>query len=747
MIHARVSRQLRRHLGTPNIPTDLIPLLEGISAAFVDVDRERALISSTMDALSVEMLERLERVRQSEARYRQLFEALPLPAIVVGSDGESILAWNAAATTTFGWQPDEAMRVGVIAALSIDGAATPQWKAALTADEPMEARLYARGGRAVDAQLIAHAMPTDSADARLVIVRDVTAERAAERARRNVDARYRSIFRHAGVTIMLLDLEGVIEEVNATVTELLGYTPAELVGRGSGSLSPADESRVTREPVQQLKAGLRDAFTVEKRLTHKNGTEVWVQLTVSVIELDGVRKLSAILQDITARKTMEAQLLRQAFSDDLTGMANRALFRDRLRHALDRRARTGAVAGVLLLDFDGFKRVNDSLGHAAGDELLVAAAKRLSTCVRSDDTVARLGGDEFAILVEEDATVDRLAGMAERILDALRDPILVPSASREVVIGASLGLAIASDEDDDETVLRNADTAMYAAKAAGRRQWRRFDPDMHRSAVEWLELESDLRLAVDQEALTLAYQPIVALTNGELRGVEALLRWSHPTRGIVAPDRFIPIAEEAGLIIPLGRWVLRHACRQVSEWARMLGRDLSLSVNVAARQFESATIVDDVRVALEASGLPPRDLVLELTESDLIRFPGPVVERLQALRALGVRISIDDFGTGYSSLAQLQAFPVDEIKIDRRFVAQMQRDERDLAFVDAILALGRSLSVEVVAEGIELSAQQHLLTKQGCHLGQGYLFGRPLAPEGMRALLLASRTARFAPAA
>jgi diguanylate cyclase (GGDEF)-like protein len=393
---------------------------------------------------------------------------------------------------------------------------------------------------------------------------------------------------------------------------------------------------------------------------------------------------------------------------------------------------------VLLLDFDGFKRINDSLGHAAGDELLVAATHRLVACVRADDTVARLGGDEFAILIEQDATPDRLVAVADRILDALHAPILVPSAGREVVVGASIGLAIADGSDDDESVLRNADTAMYAAKAAGRRQWRRFDPDMHRSAVEWLELESDLRVAVDRESLTLAYQPIVTLQTGALRGVEALLRWVHPTRGVIPPDRFVPIAEEAGLIVPLGRWVLRTACRQVAEWSRMLDRPLSLSVNVAARQFESATIVDDVRAALESSGLDGSALVLELTEGDLIRFPGPVVERLRALRALGARISIDDFGTGYSSLAQLQAFPVDEIKIDRRFVAQMERDDRDAAFVGAILALGKSLSVEVVAEGIEGSGQQQLLADQGCHLGQGYLFGFPLPAEAMGPLLSAS---------
>jgi diguanylate cyclase (GGDEF)-like protein/PAS domain S-box-containing protein len=620
-MHPRLARQVQRHLGTAAPAPEVAAMLAAINDSFEDLERDRALQSATMDALSREMQERLDRSRE------------------------------------------------------------------------------------------------------------------AERARRDAAARYHNVFKHAGVTIILHDTEGIIEEVNAQAFDLLGYRPEELIGRKASSLSRPEEAVVTREPMRQLKAGLRDSFTVEKRLLHKEGHVVWVQLTVSFVELGGVQRMSAVLHDISPRKALEAQLRRQAFTDDLTGLANRALFRDRLAQAFAKRQRTGQDVGVILLDMDGFKRVNDSLGHAAGDELLREAARRLKATTRVTDTVARLGGDEFAILVEEMATPARLERLAERLLAAFQPPVHVPGAGREVTVGASIGVATAGDEDSDESLLRNADTAMYAAKAGGRRQWRRFDPTMHQSAVEWLELEGDLRRAVDAGALALHYQPIVALDTGRVRGVEALVRWPHPTRGLISPDRFIPIAEETGLIVPLGAWVLRAACRQAAQWTQAAGRPLTMSVNVAARQFEVPGFVDEVRAALAGSGLAPAQLKLELTEGNLVRFPGVVIERLKALRALGVKLSIDDFGTGYSSLAQLQAFPVDEIKVDRRFVQRLGRDPRDDAFVRAIVSLGASLGLDVVAEGVETEAQRATLASQGCTAAQGYLFSRPQPAEALDAVL------------
>jgi diguanylate cyclase (GGDEF)-like protein len=479
--------------------------------------------------------------------------------------------------------------------------------------------------------------------------------------------------------------------------------------------------------VRELRAGAREAVTVERRYRHADGRLLVGELTLSLVTHGADPCLVALIQDVTERKRMEAALIRQAFEDDLTALPNRALFRDRLSHALERRHRTHARVAVLLLDLDGFKRVNDSLGHASGDELLRVVGRRLSASVRSGETVARLGGDEFVVILEDLAPSEDPFVLAERLLGLLSLPI--PVAGRELTVGVSIGLAVADSGDDEESVLRNADMAMYAAKAAGKGCVRIYDPAMHREAVEWLELESDLRAGMDQEEFCLEYQPLVHIERGSVKGFEALLRWNHPRRGWVMPSQFIPIAEETGLIVALGRWVLREACRQAATWPRCPdGTTPSVSVNVAARQLDSEEFAEDVREALSASGLPPSRLVLEITESDVTRAREAALHKLEALRALGVRVAIDDFGTGYSSLGHLQYFPVDELKIDRSFVQRVTGGDRDAAFVRTIIGLARSLSADVVAEGIEEELQRRFLRRAGCDLGQGFHFSRPMPP-------------------
>jgi diguanylate cyclase (GGDEF)-like protein/PAS domain S-box-containing protein len=544
------------------------------------------------------------------------------------------------------------------------------------------------------------------------------------------EAHFRAIFEHAGIAIYLSTLDGTVVEANPAFSELLGYGTAEVVGRQAAAFSPAEDVEAAADLVRELRSGAREAVTVERRFRHADGRLLVGELTLSLVAHGGDPCLMALIQDVTERKRMEAALIRQAFEDDLTALPNRALFRDRLAHALERRHRTHARVAVLLLDLDGFKRVNDSLGHAAGDELLRVVGRRLSASVRSGETVARLGGDEFVVILEDLAPTEDPFVLAERLLGLLALPI--PVAGRELTVGVSIGLAVADSGDDEESVLRNADMAMYAAKAAGKGCVRIYDPAMHREAVEWLELESDLRAGMDQEEFCLEYQPLVHIERGSVKGFEALLRWNHPRRGWVMPSQFIPIAEETGLIVALGRWVLQEACRQAVTWPRCPdGTTPSVSVNVAARQLDSEEFADHVREALASSGLPPSRLVLEITESDVTRAREEALHTLESLRAVGVRIAIDDFGTGYSSLGHLQYFPVDELKIDRSFVQRVTGGDRDAAFVRTIIGLARSLSADVVAEGIEEELQRRFLRRAGCDLGQGFHFSRPMPPAAV----------------
>jgi diguanylate cyclase len=442
--------------------------------------------------------------------------------------------------------------------------------------------------------------------------------------------------------------------------------------------------------------------------------------------------LSGRLDDLKAR---EDELRFQAFHDPLTGLANRQLFRDRVQHALDRRRRTLQPGAVLFLDLDDFKTVNDRLGHAAGDELLGDVARRLEACVRAGDTVARLGGDEFGVLLEELADVEDATAVADRMTDALTTPFTV--AGRELTVRASVGIAYTAMLDETaEQLLGNADVALYAAKAAGKGGIRVFEHSMRSAVVERLELVADLQSAFERGELVVYYQPVVRLDDGCTTAVEALVRWRHPTRGLLSPGSFVALAEETGLIAPLGRTVLDQACRQVAEWQQSLGLpSLAVHVNLSARQLQRSEVVEEVHAALESSGLLPEHLVLEVTESILVRHGETGLDRLHTLKGLGVQLGIDDFGTGYSSLNYLRLLPVDVIKIDKAFAAPLGRRQEDMLLLQAIVDLGRSLGVAMIAEGIERADQAEALREIGCELAQGYWFAVPAEPREIEARL------------
>jgi diguanylate cyclase (GGDEF)-like protein/PAS domain S-box-containing protein len=563
-------------------------------------------------------------------------------------------------------------------------------------------------------------------------LRDVTERAAAEESR----ALLASIVEATSDLVCTIDPDGDVLFLNSAGRALVGAVPGQAKGSTVASFVPPWVA--TGVLKEALATAARDgSWSGEMAVLGADGEEIPVLSAVigHRDETGHLKHFSTITRDIRDRKALEEQLTHQAFHDPLTSLPNRLLFADRLEQALRRAGRSLEPVAVLLVDLDDFKSVNDSLGHAAGDEVLVGAAQRLASCLRSADTLARLGGDEFAIVVEA-AVGDTATAVAERIVKAFERPFRI--GEREVVVMASVGLTHSTCEAESaENLMRAADMSLYAAKTAGKARYALFQPAMLTAALDRLELQDDLRLAVEREEFILHYQPVVELASGSIVGVEALVRWQHPRYGLVPPLRFIPNAEETGLIVPIGRWVLAEACRQVAQWsaARPERPPLYLSVNVSGRQVADDNLTEDVVAALRESGLEPNRLVLEITESVLTQYAGKARERLEEIRSLGVRFAIDDFGTGYSSLSTLQHLPVDVLKIDKSFVDEVGDDSADPALVIAVLGLGKAMGLVVVAEGIEASDQVTALTRLECRLGQGFYFARPLEPEQIAPLL------------
>jgi diguanylate cyclase (GGDEF)-like protein/PAS domain S-box-containing protein len=553
------------------------------------------------------------------------------------------------------------------------------------------------------------------------------------------EERFRSAFDYAAIGMALVSPEGRWLQVNRSLCAILGYTEAELLGMTFQEITHPDELATVLSHVRQMAEGKMPTCQTEKRYIHKDGHVVWIYLSISRVreaQADGARLIFQI-QDINDRKQAERQLLHDAFHDALTGLSNRALFIDRLKLALARHKRLGADHfAVLFLDLDRFKVINDSLGHTIGDQLLVGIARRLETCLRPGDTVARLGGDEFTILLEDVTDAREVTAIAQRIQKELALPFNL--GGHEVFTTASIGIAPSTtgyERPDD--ILRDADTAMYRAKSLGKSRYEIFDKEMHTHAVNLLNLETDLRRALDRREFTVYYQPIVSLETGAVLGFEALLRWRHPAHGFISPAEFIPVAEETGLILPIGRWALEEACRQMREWQSQFPRaaEMYVSVNLSGRQFANPELCEQIAEALETTGLKPGSLKLEVTESVVMENIEKTIEMLRQLRALGVESSIDDFGTGYSSLSYLHHFPSTTLKIDRSFISRMGGADEKGEIVRTILVLARNLGMRVVAEGIETEAQLAQLQALSCDYGQGYLFSKAVNAAAIGRLL------------
>ena len=547
--------------------------------------------------------------------------------------------------------------------------------------------------------------------------------------RRESEARFGSLVQHASDLITVLDADATIVYQSPSIEHVLGYTPDDVVGtRFDRLLDPDEKSRLLHLLADGSAYAGSDTEVLECSLRHTDGTlRQFEVLHTNLLDDDAVRGIVLNSRDVSERKAFEEQLAHQAFHDPVTNLANRALFVERVRHAVARNRRERNGIAVIFLDLDDFKTINDSLGHAAGDEVLREVAERLATSIRSSDTAARFGGDEFAILLEDVVSAQEAADTAERVLESLLEPLRLDQ--KEIIVRSSLGISVVEGESpaDADELIRNADAAMYIAKRDGKGGYRLFEPAMHEGVLARLELRADLQRAMVTDQLELHYQPLVRLDDGGVSGLEALLRWRHPERGLVGPDEFVPLAEEMGLIVPIGRWVLREGCRQAKAIQELAPREkpLTMSVNLSVKQLQHSDIVGDVRDALEDSGLAPETLTLEITETVMMTDTDLAVQRLQELRALGVRLAMDDFGTGYSSLSYLSRFPVDILKMDRSFLAAGASPEAS-GLATAVVSLGQTLNLDVVAEGIEFPEQWTTLRDLGCGLGQGFYFARPM---------------------
>jgi diguanylate cyclase (GGDEF)-like protein/PAS domain S-box-containing protein len=561
--------------------------------------------------------------------------------------------------------------------------------------------------------------------------------RRAEEALRDNERRFRSLIEHSSDIITVLDPDGRILYESPSVERLLGHTAGELIGTSLDEhVHPEDRHALVSAIASSRGAGVAGAVAAEFRMRERGGE--WRSLEASISNLLDHAEVGGIVlnsRDITARKQDEATIRYLAYYDALTSLPNRVLFDDRLAQALAHSRRRGARGlALVILDLDRFKTINDTLGHGAGDELLRSAASRLTSVLREEDTVARLGGDEFLFLLPEIDDVEDAARVARKILAALSNPFLIQG--HELHVTGSLGISMFPfDGSDAETLLRNADTALYRAKEQGGNRSQLYAPAMNAIAFQRLVLENSLRHAVEREELTVHYQPLVSLETGAIVGVEALIRWRHPELGLIPPGEFIPLAEETGLIVQLTHWILAKSCAQMKAWLDAGLEVQTVSVNVSARRFNAADLPATVAEALAAADLDGRHLCLELTESVMMENAEETIATLAELKKQRVKISIDDFGTGYSSLSYLKRLPIDTLKIDQSFVRNMPADADDAAIAMLIISMAHNLNLSVVAEGVETEEQMESLRSQKCDVMQGYLVSRPLPAAEMTAML------------
>ena len=674
-----------------------------------------------------------EELRKNEERLRGLADAA-FEGILI-ADGGEILEANRALTGMFGYALEELVGRSALEFVAPEHRDLAGNKIASGDEEPYEIVGIRKDGKRLDLEVRGRAFSYRGRDVRVTAVRDVTARKASERRLAEAEKRYRTLVERIPAVTFVDRFKGAERSVYVSpqVEEMFGYSPEEwMAGRlWRERLHPEDRGRILAsderfevdgEPVDQ-----------EYRLLAKDGSTVWVREETVLVRDEGGEPqfVQGIMSDVTQKKRSEERLHHLAFHDVLTGLPNRRLLVDRLGHALERtrRRRKQNRVAVLFIDLDGFKVVNDSLGHDVGDLLLTVVAQRLGRCLRPEDTLARFGGDEFVVLLEDIDDAAEAVRVAERIIEEFREPFVMEE--RQLYVAASIGVSLGhARTHGPRRLIREADTAMYWAKEAGG-DFRVFEPAMHERAVNRLELENDLRRAIEKDEFVVHYQPIINLQTGQLWGMEALVRWEHPERGLLVPSEFVPVAEESGLVMPMGERVLEEACHQAVAWQRELPRTppLAVSVNLSGKQLRRPDLQDVIRRALEGSGLSASSLGLDITETVYIGALEANTAALDRIKALGVRVSLDDFGSGYSSLSYLKRLPTDILKVDKAFTRGLGLEVEDTAIVQTVVDLAHTLGMEVVAEGVEIVEQETLLREMGCDFGQGYYFSRPMPAE------------------
>ncbi len=657
-------------------------------------------------------------LRSSEEQFRLLFDGNPNPMWIADADTHALIAVNDAAVKQYGYSRGEMLSMKVNDLRPQSERRAPMPRTGLI-------HLRRNDGNVITVEISGYDIPLPGRRARMTMAVDVDEGRRTSEALRESERRFREMLDTIELAAVLLDIVGIVTYCNPYLLAVSGYTKDDVIGRNFFELFLPEDQReeASRGFDATIGRGVIAAHLEMEIMTRAGERRVILWNNTVLRNPQGsILGTAAIGSDVTEQRAAEQQLRHNAFHDALTGLPNRALFLDRVGQAIMRMRRDERrTFAVLLLDVDHFKNVNDSLGHIAGDQLLVAIGERLLQSVRTVDTVARFGGDEFTVLIERINGPSDARRAAERIQHEIGAPFRIEDT--DIFASVSIGIIIGGPEyEGPEHIVRDADTAMYRAKAQGRARSEIFDSNMRADVVARLQVETDLRRALERGELRVFYQPIVRLGSEEIVGYEALVRWQHPTRGLVSPADFIPIAEETGLIVPIGQFVLGEACRQATKW-----KPRYVSVNISNRQFTQSDLIGDVREAIAASGVAPEMLYLEVTESVIMQQPDAALQVMIGLRALGCRIALDDFGTGYSSLSYLHRFPIDTLKIDSSFI-RAARERKNVEIIRSILALGHGLSLDIIAEGIETTDEHELLQSLDCDFGQGFLFARPAPP-------------------